>query len=161
IKSIDVMQNPVVAGQPATGMVTLNFFTPLPDDRFTLTIIDTSIVSVSGVPLFGTSNASEPFAQGIIPFFPSGNGSPANFVARFTANSPPHTATYGTGSEYVDINGNGVFDPVNKDDDQTNKDLIFHFGLISDAIFAGQFTPAGSNPSVPQFDRLGAYGQVN
>src|SRR5207253_6271081 len=62
---------------------------------------------------------------------------------------------------YVDINGNGVFDPVNKDDDQTNKDLVFHFGLTSDSIFSGQFTPAGTNPTVLQFDRMGAYGQVN
>ena len=38
ISSVVITDNPLVNGQPATATVQLNFATPLPDDRYTLTI---------------------------------------------------------------------------------------------------------------------------
>src|SRR5262249_10786816 len=134
IQQITVTLDPLVNGQPATATITLTFASPLPDDRYTLTIHDT-IVDPANNKLDGESNAAQPNGA---PLFPSGDGQPGgDFVARFTVNSRPHIGTYCVGVEYLDINGNGVFDPVNKNNDQVNKDLVFHFGLPTDAIFAG------------------------
>jgi hypothetical protein len=156
IAAINVTNNVPVVGQAPTAVITLLFASPLPDDRYTLTIHD-GITDLAGNKLDGESNAAEPSGT---PTFPSGDGAPGgDFVARFTVNSRPHIGTSFCGSQYIDINGNGVFDPVNKNNDQTNADKVFHFGLSTDAIFAGNFTPTG----VPAngFSKLGAYGFTN
>jgi hypothetical protein len=128
----------------------------LPDDRYTITIKD-SITDPANNKLDGESNAVEPLN---IPSFPSGNGVPGgDFVARFTVNSRPHIGTYFSGTQFIDLNGNGVFDLVNKDDDQTNKDGLFKFGLNTDALFAGNFVQQGGTAN--GFSKLGAYGFVN
>src|SRR5690606_1440639 len=104
IKSITLMQpNPAPAGVAAPAMVTLEFFTPLPDDRFTLLITD-SIMDLAGNPLDGETNAAEPVEN---PTFPSGDGVPGgNFVARFTVDSHPELGVYAGIRAYIDINGN-------------------------------------------------------
>ncbi len=151
-------------GQPANiATVQLIFAQPLLDDRYTLTIKD-NLVDPAGNQLDGASNASDPG----IPTFPSGsNGLPANFVARFTVDSRPHIGDYLTGQggqagtsgqEQLDINGNGIFDPVNAVD-VVNSDAAFAFGLATDTVFSGNFAPAGQSGT--GFDELGAYGQVN
>jgi hypothetical protein len=115
-------------------------------------------VDPAGNKLDGESNAIEPLD---FPTFPSGDGQPGgNFVARFTIDSRPEIGTFCCGSAYIDINGNGIFDPQGINNDQTNRDLVFRFGNSSDILFAGKFAPAGST-SVSQYDRLGAYGFAN
>ncbi len=66
IESVTVMNAPVVGGQPATAMIILNFFEPLPDDRFTLTVRD-NIVDPAGNRLDGESNSIEPQAAAVFP----------------------------------------------------------------------------------------------
>jgi hypothetical protein len=172
-----VTLNPVMDGQPATATITLVFATrnaqgfvtqgePLLDDRYTLTILDTGVVDPAGNKLDGESNASQPQGAlsplGQVPTFPSGDGQPGgNFVARFTVNGRPHSATSCCSSQYIDINGNGIFDPNPPlGGDITNRDLVFHFGLTTDAIFSGNFFPTGA-ATATGFSKLGAYGQVN
>src|SRR5262249_37294652 len=59
------------------------------------------------------------------------------------------------------INGNGIFDPNPPiGGDIVNRDLVFHFGLTTDAIFAGDFTPQGAATSTG-FSKLGAFGVAN
>ena len=169
ILDIIVTNDPPVAGQAATATVELVFREPgldgifntpddvgkpLPDDRFTLTILD-EIQDLAGNHLDGESNASEPHNT---PHFPSGDGVPGgDFIARFTVDSRPEIGTWSAGSVYADINGNFIFDPENLD--YTNRDLEFSFGYTSDNLFAGDFTPIGAE-SANGFDKLGAYGKV-
>ncbi len=155
IKSITFTGNPAINGNPATGSLALSFFAPLPDDRFTLTVKDT-LVDPVGNKLDGESNATEPVTT---PTFPTGDGQPgADFVARFTVDSRPEVGVVSEGIVYVDINGNFVWDPEGKDRDATNRDLVFQFGQLVDAHFAGNFAPAGA-ATASGFDKLGAYGQ--
>ena len=164
ISQVIVTDNPVVTGQPATATVQLIFAQPLLDDRYTLTIND-NVVDLAGNQLDGASNASDPLG---IPTFPSGsNGLPANFVARFTVDSRPHIGDYLTGQggqqgtsgqQQLDINGNGIWDPVNAVD-AVNSDKAFAFATSTDTLFSGNFAPAGQSGT--GFDELGAYGQVN
>ncbi len=164
ISQVIVTDNPVVTGQPATATVQLIFAQPLLDDRYTLTIND-NVVDLAGNQLNGASNASDP---GINNPFPSGsNGLPANFVARFTVDSRPHVGDYLTGQggqagtsgqQQLDINGNGIWDPVNAVD-AVNSDKAFAFATTTDTLFSGNFAPAGQSGT--GFDELGAYGQVN
>ena len=155
IKSITFIGNPAANGNPATGSLALSFFAPLPDDRFTLTVKDT-LVDPVGNKLDGESNATEPVTT---PTFPTGDGQPgADFVARFTVDSRPEVGVVSEGIVYVDINGNFVWDPEGKDRDATNRDLVFQFGQLVDAHFAGNFAPAGA-ATASGFDKLGAYGQ--
>ncbi|HEX2474919.1 MAG TPA: hypothetical protein VHK01_09240, partial [Lacipirellulaceae bacterium] len=183
IESVTVMNAPPVGGQPATAMIILNFFEPLPDDRFTLTVRD-NIVDPAGNRLDGESNAIEPQAP---PFFPSGNlivgGS---FVARFTVDSRPEIGTFVAQDIDIDINGNFVWDPANAQigNDATNVDISFTLpvanadgsvGLggynVHDLLFAGKFRPlaipngqvgAGAGGVDPLelrfFDQLAAFG---
>ncbi|MCO6458749.1 MAG: hypothetical protein J5I93_25865 [Pirellulaceae bacterium] len=156
IDTIDFVSNPVVNGQPATGTIILTFTQPLPDDRFTLTIFD-NVVDPVGNRLDGETDTIEPEDD---PRLPSGDGQPGgDFIARFTIDSRPEIATVCCGGIYVDANGNLIFDPEGQDNDATNRDLVFSFGLSSDAIFAGNFAPAGAT-SASGFDKLGAYGYV-
>ena len=150
----DPIADDLTDGNTATGFITINFADPLPDDRFTMTISD-SLVDPPNNQLDGESNASEPQEN---PDFPTGDGVPGgDFVARFTVDSRPEIATYCCGSITADINGNLVFDPEGEDNDATNRDLTFVFGLTTDALFAGNFPPnVGGMAS--GFDKLGAYG---
>src|SRR5262249_33938707 len=107
--------------------------------------------------LDGENNAAQPLET---PSFPSGDGQPGGaFVARFTVDSRPELGTYVNGVAYVDINGNGTFDPTGEDNDFTNRDLAFVFGNRADQLFAGDFAAAGAT-SASGFDQLGAFGQV-
>ena len=144
-----------VSGSPAFATVELVFATPLPDDRFTLTISD-SISDPVGNALDGESNADEPQED---PTFPSGDGIPGgDFVARFTIDTRPEVGTWGADSIWIDTNGNTRFDPDNAD--FTNRDITYTMGLTSDDIFAGNFA-AGAGDTADGFDKLAAYGRVN
>ena len=154
ISSVTVINDPAQAGQMATGSIVLNFSEPLPDDRFTLTVSD-AVTDPAGNRLDGDSNAAEP--QGTLDV-PTGDGlAGGDFVARFTIDSHPEIGVVGQGSISVDINGDHIFSPSTGD--AVNRDFVFHFGLETDAIFAGQFcdTAATTNDG---FDRLGSYGLV-
>ena len=144
------------ANVPATGTVTLTFATPIPDDRFTLTISDT-LLDPAGNALDGENNGVQPGD----PLFPSGDLQPGgDFVARFTVDSRVEVAAFGQSGVSADINGNNLFDPQNGGGgvDATNRDLVFQFGIQTDYIFAGQFSDGVTNDG---FDRLGAYGYYN
>jgi hypothetical protein len=162
IQSVVAVNNAPVPGVPLSATITVTFFAPLPDDRYTLTILDTGVVDPAGNKLDGESNAREPLNQfGTNPHFPSGDGVPGgDFVARFTVDSRPHIGTTCCSAQALDINGNGVFDPAPLDNDIVNRDLVFHFGQTTDAIFSGNFSPTAMAPSTG-FSKLGAYGQVN
>jgi hypothetical protein len=173
IPILDIIVNnvPPVVGQPALATVTLVFRqpgsdgvfdtsddvgAPLPDDRFTLTVLD-NIIDLAGNNLDGESNASEPQE---FPTFPTGDGIPGgNFVARFTVDSRPEVGVFAAGSAWIDINGNNIFDPDNAD--FTNRDITYIYGYTSDDLFAGKFVSV-NDPAVGnvRFDKLGAYGRV-
>jgi hypothetical protein len=153
LESVSYTQDPVVDGQPATGSLTLTFFEPLPDDRFTLTISD-ALVDPANNGLDGESNAVQPLEN---PLFPSGDGVPGgSFVGRFTVDSRPEIGVTAATRIYLDINGNWTYDPAGSGD-ETNRDLIFQMGLVSDAYFAGNFQAAGAGVA-SGYDKLGAYG---
>ncbi|MFO0904332.1 MAG: dockerin type I domain-containing protein [Pirellulales bacterium] len=169
IQSITFTSDPVVNGVIATGFVTLSFFEPLPDDRFTLTLKD-GITDRVGNKLDGEANTNEPHdTQGTLP---SGDGVPGgNFVARFTVDSRAEIGSWGAESAWVDTNGNFTFDPENADfvnrDIQYKMEWVDAAGTIadkvytSDNVFAGKFTPAGAVAGNDGFDKLGAYGRQN
>ncbi|MFK8114092.1 MAG: choice-of-anchor Q domain-containing protein [Rubripirellula sp.] len=141
----------------ATGEIVLTFGSPLPDDRFTLTILD-SLIDPAGNALDGENNAVEPIGT---PFFPTGDGIPgSDFVARFTVDSRPEVATWAQGVVYADINGNFVWDPEGQDNDATNRDFVYNFGEVTDAYFAGNFAAANA-AAASGFDKVGAYGAFN
>ena len=154
IQSVTVMSPPVISGNPALAMVTLTFFSPLPDDRYTLTVRD-NLVDPVGNKLDGESNANEPQED---PLFPTGDGVPGgNFVARFTIDSRPEIGSYVSQAINLDINGNFVWDPANAQigNDATNVDLSFTLpafengnaiaGNLSphELLVAGKFRPIG------------------
>jgi hypothetical protein len=145
-------------GEAAFGRITLAFDEFLPEDRFTLTISD-ALVDPAGNPLDGGSNASGPHEE---PAFPTGDGQAGgDFVARFTIDSRPEIGVVGQDSIAVDINGNDEFDPnALSGGDSVNRDLVFDFGIQTDAVFAGQFNPATAEAN-DGFDRLGAFGMLN
>ena len=153
IKAINYIDN-TQPGGPGQTTVQLEFFEPLPDDRFTLTVFD-RLMDRPGNHLDGDSNAAEPQE---IPLFPTGDGTPGeDFMARFTVDSRPEIGTYSDGSVYIDANGNFAFDPTSGD--FTNRDLVFDFGFATDALFLGNFNSGGL--PADGFDKLGAYGLVN
>ena len=138
----------------ATATIQLDFESPLPDDRYTLTLFE-GVSDPPGNKFDGESNFAEPQET---PRAPSGDFvSGGNFLARFTVDSRPEVGTVCCGGTYADINGNLVFDPEGQDNDATNRDLVFHFGESGDSIFAGNFAPAGAN-AASGFDKLAAYG---
>ena len=152
IDQVTLVNAQPVVGQPATALVTLSFVQPLPDDRFTLTVFD-ALTDPAGNPLDGESNAVTPEAVE----FPSGDGlAGGDFVARFTVDSRPEVGVTASTRVYVDINGTFQYDPAGNGD-ATNRDLIFQFGTVSDAYFAGDFSPAGAATS-SGYDKLGAFG---
>ncbi len=155
IESITFIGDPVVNGAIAAGSIVIDFFEPLPDDRFTLTIKE-NVVDPVGNKLDGESNASQPNGG---PAFPSGDGQPGgDFVARFTVDSRPEIGSISEGLIYVDINGNMVWDPEGQDNDATNRDFTFQFGQLVDAHFSGNFAPTGA-VAASGYDKLGAYGK--
>jgi hypothetical protein len=148
--------DPVLNGFPATGFITLVFASPLPDDRYTLSLSE-SLVDPAGNLLDGESNSVQPLET---PAFPSGDGlAGGDFHARFTVDSRPEIGTYAATSVYVDANGNFVFDPEGQDNDFTNRDLSFNFGATTDGLFAGNFSPAAGSVA-SGFAQLGSYGFV-
>jgi large repetitive protein len=182
IQAVNVVLNPPVAGQPATGHVQLVFRQPgpdgvfntaddigaaLPDDRFTLFVSEDGIIDYAGNRLDGESNAAEPHQQGAFPPIlgadgvPTGDGLPGgDFVARFTVDSRPEIGVWAAGSAWIDTNGNGFFDPNNAD--FTNRDITYMLGLASDHLFAGKFVATGApNDGNARFDKLGAYGRYH
>ncbi|MBC7816423.1 MAG: hypothetical protein IAG10_05975, partial [Planctomycetaceae bacterium] len=144
-----------VNGAPATATAVLTFSSPLPDDRFTLTIDDT-LFDPAGNKLDGESNAREPQET---QNFPSGDVVPGgSFVARFTIDSRSEIGSVGQGGITIDINGNMHFDPANVD--SVNRDLAFEFGLNTDRYFAGKLNPFNA-VTQDGFDRIGGYGLLN
>jgi hypothetical protein len=142
-------------GAIATGSIELDFFAPLPDDRYTLTIKE-NVVDPVGNKFDGESNAAEPIGN---PAFASGDGQPGgDFVARFTVDSRPEVGTVSQGLVYVDINGNFEWDPTGSDNDATNRDFVMQMGTLTDAHFAGNFAPAGA-AAASGYDKLGVYGR--
>jgi Ca2+-binding RTX toxin-like protein len=155
IQSITFIGDPTGNGAIATGSILLNFFAPLPDDRYTLTIKE-NVVDPVGNKLDGESNAAEPIGN---PNFASGDGQPGgDFIARFTVDSRPEIGAISEGLIYVDINGNMVWDPEGQDNDATNRDFTFQFGQLVDAHFAGNFAATGA-AAASGYDKLGAYGK--
>ncbi len=155
IRNVLFVSNPRSNGNPATGQIILEFFEPLPDDRFTLTISD-AIVDPAGNALDGESHTSEPHEN---PVFPSGDGQPGgDFTARFTIDTRPELGTWAAGSVWVDTNGNTIFDPNNSD--YTNRDITYTMGYTSDDVFAGNFA-AAANDTADRFDKLAVYGRVD
>ena len=152
IRSVTVQNDPRVAGQFATASIILEFFEPLPDDRFTLTVFD-NLVDPVGNHLDGESTADTP--QSVV--FPTGDGTAGgDFHARFTVDSRPEVGVTAATRIYVDINGDFQFNPEGSGD-ITNRDLIFQMGTVSDAYFAGNFS-AQHAASASGFDKLGSLG---
>jgi hypothetical protein len=162
IRDVVLTNDPVVQGQPATATVTIFFdlSSPafaggLPDDRYTLTIRD-GLSDPSGAKLDGESNAAQPKSD---PLLPSGDGhAGGDFVARFTVDSRPEIGTFGTGKSFLDLDGNGTWDPQGSGD-TVHHDNNFTFGLATDTLFAGNFA-AGNPLTANGYDKLGAYGKV-
>ena len=155
ITSVTTNYDAASDGAPATVGITLTFHSPLPDDRYTLSV-DDLLVDPAGNALNGDSNASKRLE---IPQLPSGDSQPGGaFTARFTVDSRPEIAAVGQSGIAVDANGNWNSDPTTGD--AVNRDLNFGFGIQTDAIFAGQFNDATS-ATTDGFDRLGAYGRIN
>jgi len=156
ISSVEVLNDPVVVGQNATGQIILHFTEPLPDDRFTLTVSD-NLVDPVGNQLDGESNASEPQEA---PTLPSGDSvSKGDFIARFTIDSRAEIGSWSFGSAYIDTNGNFLFDPESQFSDDTNEDIVYKLGFQTDNVFAGNFVTE-ANATADGFDKLAAYGQV-
>ncbi len=172
ISDIIVTNDPPIVGEPATASIELVFDTPLPDDRFTLTIFDT-IPDPAGNRLDGENNAIQPTD---FPLFPSGDGQPGgNFLARFTVDSRPEIGSYAAANVFIDANGNFLADPQGQNNDFTNRDLTFALGIvpalagvvspmgIHDTVFAGNFPGLFRDeevilPHADGFDKLAAYG---
>jgi hydrogenase maturation factor len=159
----------------ATATVTLNFASPLPDDRYSLTVKD-NLVDPANNRLDGESHQIEP--QG--PLFPTGDGVPGgNFVARFTVDSHPEIGNYVSQQINIDINGDFVWDPSNAQTvgDATDDDLSFTLQVqnaagatapggfnVHDLLCAGKFKPLvdddGEGLSTGYFDQLAAFGNA-
>jgi Ca2+-binding RTX toxin-like protein len=168
IQSITFTADPPANGVIATGFVTVTFFEPLPDDRFTFTISD-RVTDIAGNRLDGEANTNEPHdSQSTLP---SGDGVPGgSFIARFTVDTRPEIGSYGAEAAWVDTNGNFGFDPENAD--FVNRDIQYKMEFLdannvavdkiytSDNVFAGKFT-ASANGLSDGFDKLAAYGRQN
>ncbi|HVX13123.1 MAG TPA: DUF4214 domain-containing protein [Pirellulales bacterium] len=144
------------SGTPGVSVATLHFASPLPDDRYTLTVSD-RITDNADNPLDGEFNGTS-FPTGL----PSGNtNTGGNFVGSFTVDTRAHIAVYSSGTVDLDINGDGVFDPQYPD--ANSRDATITMGYATDRLFDGNFsTTYGTNPPTPGtvsgFDKLAAYG---
>lgn len=156
IQTVAITASSIGDGAASSTTVTLTFFEPLPDDRFTLTISD-NLVDPAGNNLDGESNADEPQED---PIFPSGDGVPGgDFIGRFTIDARPELGSFVAQDITLDINGNFVWDPANGQigNDATNVDLTFRMNVadpatgailpggygVHDLVFAGKFSPLG------------------
>ena len=145
IVDVIVTNDTPVVGQPALATVELRFDGPLPDDRYTLTISD-SLIDSAGRSLDGDTNAVEPVAAIQLP---SGDGQTGgDFDARFTVDTRPEVGTFFEGLWFVDLNGNGIFDPENSD--ATHRDVAWRFGEAGDLPVVGDWNGDG-------FDEIGVY----
>ncbi|WP_146393883.1 dockerin type I domain-containing protein [Allorhodopirellula solitaria] len=154
IADIFVVNAPVFEGDLATATIELRFDSPLPDDRYTLTLSD-SIVDPSGSKLDGESNAQQP--QGS-PTLPSGDTvAGGDFIARFTVDSRAELGVYAKGSVYIDTNGNNLFDPEATGSDDTNEDIVYKLGSQTSRIIAGNFV-VGEADVADGYDKLATYG---
>ena len=144
----------------ATGNIIISFVTPLPDDRFTLRLNSANILDPAGNALNGENDSAEPGAAS----FPTGDGRPGgDYIARFTVDSRPEIGVWASGTVWVDINGNSIYDQANVD--HVNRDFVYSFGngsptaatggiaFTSDNFVAGDFNGNG-------FDKLAAYGSI-
>ena len=142
-----VFVDSTVAGDVGRTTVRLVFATPLPDDRFTLTVTD-RLADRAGNRLDGDVQATGPGTAGDL--LPSGDGVPGeDFVGRFTVDSRPEIGVFNDRIWFIDLNGNGVFDPDNKD--ATNRDIVWRFGQPGDWPVVGDWDGDG-------FDEIGVYG---
>jgi Ca2+-binding RTX toxin-like protein len=152
VASVNVTNNPVVAGQIATAFVILNFDQPLPDDRYTITVFD-GITDPPGNALDGDNN-DVPGGN----FTTSGNDvSGGNFVGVFVVDSRPELGFYQNGLANLDINDDHSVNP------QTGiagfRDFVVPYTPAGSAVFTGQFTPAfTANDVNVGWDMLGTYG---
>ncbi len=154
--TILITQAAIVSQSETTVLVRLDFAQPLPDDRFTLTLLD-ALADAANNGLDGESQAQSPGVASSL--LPSGNGVPGgDFKARFTVDSRPEIGVVSEGLVYVDINGNSLWDPTGIDGDKTNRDFVYQFGQLVDAHFAGNFSVTGA-VSASGFDKVGAYGR--
>jgi hypothetical protein len=136
-----------VAGMPGMSSVTLVFASPLPDDRYTLTIFD-NLRDDAGNRLDGE------FAGDPSPL-PTGDGVPGgDFVVQFTLDALPELGVWAAGIVLLDANGNLI-----SDGGFSAGDLAFHLGFSSDYILAGNFLEAAGGMA-DGFDKLAAYGRV-
>jgi len=142
-----------VAGGPGLSSVTLMFTSPLPDDRYTLTVSD-NLRDTAGNRLDGE------FAGFDFPIdddpFPSGDLVPGgDFVVQFTVDALPEIGVWSAGTVLLDANGNSRMDGG-------SGDLTFDLGFSSDYIFAGNFVDRRTDPDAVAngFDKLAAYGRV-
>ncbi len=185
ILDVNVILDPAVNGQPATGRVQLIFRTPgadgvfntsddigaaLPDDRFTLFVNDEGIIDFAGNIGDFESNADEPHDSPPGPGepdvlgvdgVPTGDGLPGgDFLARFTVDTRPELGVWAAGSAFLDLNGNTIWDPDNED--FTNRDITHTMGFVSDDLFSGRFATGDGEGGLfdDGFDKLGAYGRV-
>lgn len=144
----------------ATGNIIISFVTPLPDDRYTLRLNSENILDPAGNALNGENDSAEPGAA----TFPTGDGRPGgDYLARFTVDSRPEIGVWASGTVWVDINGNSIYDQDNID--HVNRDFVYSFGngsptaatggiaFTSDNFIAGDFNGNG-------FDKLAAYGSI-
>ena len=146
IESVEFLDS-TVAGDVAWTTVRLHFATPLPDDRFTLTIFD-RIADEAGNKLDGDVQATGPGTS--VDVLPSGDGVPGeSFVGRFTVDSRPEIGVFNDRLWFIDLNGNGIFDPTNRD--ATNRDIVWRFGQPGDWPVVGDWDGDG-------FDEIGVYG---
>ena len=140
----------------AEKTVELVFAAPLYDDRYTLWVSD-SLSDPAGNALDGESGALAPFEgndapDDTPPIFPTGDGAHGgSFHARFTIDTRPEIGTYlGDGTWYVDLNGNGIFDPDNTD--ATSRDIVWKFGTKGDLPVTGDWNGDG-------YDEIGVLGK--
>jgi hypothetical protein len=70
-------------------------------------------------------------------------------VTVFAVDTRPEIGTYYQGSWYIDLNGNGVFDPGNGD--SKNHDIVWQFGRAGDVPVVGDWDGDG-------YDEIGVFG---
>jgi subtilisin-like proprotein convertase family protein len=136
------------SGGPGMTDVALVFASPLPDDRYTLTVFD-NLRDDAGNRLDGE------FAGNPTPL-PSGDGVPGgDFVVQFTVDALPELGVWAAGTVLIDANGNFI-----SDGGFSAGDLAFHLGFSSDYIVAGNFLDPDDGGPADGFDKLAAYGRV-
>lgn len=70
-------------------------------------------------------------------------------ITQFAVDTAPEIGTFYQGSWYIDLNGNGIFDPGHSD--EKNHDIVWKFGQVGDFPIVGDWDGDG-------FDEIGVYG---